>query len=217
MGGRGERLGRAPWASLAWSASSQNSVRGWLCGRHQLADTQPEPRQLLACTEAESFVLRVSRHLQMILRDSLTILAGCSFSWPLQVLEPFSGHPAQELLVNSTAAVCNLHSSFLPFYYIYSIETRYKENIFSLWGKWSSGAGCPERLVTLHPWKVSRPVWMRLWAAWSDLTAESAFWAGRLHQMILQVPFNYVMIFALDDSSSPSQLSYDIMKKKFYS
>lgn len=86
--GRREHVGRGRWASVAWNASSLDHGRGWLCDRHQQANTQTESGQPLACTEGETWALKAFRHLQMIPRDSLTVLAGCSFSLPLRVLEP---------------------------------------------------------------------------------------------------------------------------------
>jgi len=41
--------------------------------------------------------------------------------------------------------------------------------IFSLWwGRWNTGAGCPESWQMPHPWQHSRSGWTGLWATWSS-------------------------------------------------
>ena len=62
-----------------------------------------------------------------------------------------------------------------------------------LWGWWSAGTGCPEKLWMPHPWRCSRPGWMGPWAAWSSIKCEG--WWPWLQQrdrrlMILEVPSN---------------------------
>jgi len=34
------------------------------------------------------------------------------------------------------------------------------------WGWWGNGTGCPEVWLVLHPWRLSRQGWTRLWATW---------------------------------------------------
>lgn len=51
-----------------------------------------------------------------------------------------------------------------------------------IWGKIfshsSSGTGCPETLYHLHPWRFSRPQWIKPWATWSELIAYPALSRG---------------------------------------
>lgn len=46
---------------------------------------------------------------------------------------------------------------------------------FPPWGQSDSGAGCPERLHSLPPWRFSKPSWGNTWAAWSDPIAHPCF------------------------------------------
>lgn len=126
VGSRGERLGRGGWTSPAWNASSLDCSRGWLCDRHLFTNTQPESRQPLVCTEAETWGLTAFRHL---LRDTegrqdhLCWMLDVTSHYHFRCLSP-PCTPGPGASMNSTAVVCNLRSSFLPIYYIYLIESR---------------------------------------------------------------------------------------------
>jgi len=58
---------------------------------------------------------------------------------------------------------------------------------------WGAGTGCPERLWMLHPWRCSRPGWMRPWATWSSTRSGGwwpCLWQGDWNLLILGDPSN---------------------------
>lgn len=46
---------------------------------------------------------------------------------------------------------------------------------FSPWGQSTSGAGCPEVLCDLHPWRFPRADWTKPWATQSEVSVSCAF------------------------------------------
>lgn len=49
-----------------------------------------------------------------------------------------------------------------------------KRKNFLTWGQLDSGTGYAGRVCRLHPWRISRPDWIKLWAILFDLIADHA-------------------------------------------
>ena len=72
----------------------------------------------------------------------------------------------------------------------WAVLTGYKEKPLLPQGQPSSRAGCPGRLSGHHPWRFSRPNWIKPWATWSDPIASPAL-SRRLDWRPPEVPSNW--------------------------